>query len=98
MPQTEECYCYRHEETGRAIHIFSPLFLAVLEQLLRLKTHSSSDISRLRLLMLRASYKKQETRGVLQNVMKMVDRLLFVIIDGLDETSAIEHLVVVLSN
>ncbi len=87
LPQPKICYYYcRDDETGRAIHIFSALILSLLEQLPGLKKSFFEW------------YKQAQASGCfepatnirkleefLQKVMKMVDRPLFVIIDGLDE-------------
>ncbi|KAI9739902.1 MAG: hypothetical protein M1818_004958 [Claussenomyces sp. TS43310] len=87
IPQPKTCYYYcRDDETGQAIHIFSALILALLEQFSGLKKRFFEW------------YKQAQASGYfepaahiekleefLQNILEAIDRPLFIIIDGLDE-------------
>ncbi len=87
LPQPKICYYYcQDDETGHAIHIFSALTLALLEQLSGLKktfyewykqNQASGNLEPA------ANVRKLEE--FLQKVLETLDRPLFVIIDGLDE-------------
>ena len=87
LPQPKICYYYcRDDETGHAIHIFSALTLALLEQLSGLKktfyewykqNQASGNIEPA------TSIRKLEE--FLYKVLETLDRPLFVVIDGLDE-------------
>jgi hypothetical protein len=87
LPRPKVCYYYCHnDETGQAIHILSVLVLALLEQLAGLKRTFYEW------------YKEKQASGVLEpatstrmleqfleGVLVTLDRLLFIVIDGLDE-------------
>ncbi|KAF2678070.1 hypothetical protein K458DRAFT_423476 [Lentithecium fluviatile CBS 122367] len=87
LPRHKVCYYYcRNDETGQAVHIFSALVLALLEQLSGLKKTFYEW------------YKENQASGVFEpaastrkmeeflgNVLETLDRLLFIVIDGLDE-------------
>ena len=87
LPQPKICYYYcQDDETGHAIHIFSALTLAILEQLSGLKktfyewykqNQASGNIEPA------TSLRKLEE--FLQKMLETLDRPLFVVIDGLDE-------------
>ncbi|KAL5371373.1 hypothetical protein DPSP01_014309 [Paraphaeosphaeria sporulosa] len=85
LPRPKVCYYYcRDDEAGQAVHIFSALVLALLEQLSGLKKTFYEW------------YKENQASGVppkstrklaefLGTVLESLDRLLFIVIDGLDE-------------
>ncbi|KAF2023255.1 hypothetical protein EK21DRAFT_105415 [Setomelanomma holmii] len=87
LPRPKVCYYYCHnDETGQAIHILSVLVLALLEQLAGLKRTFYEW------------YKERQASGILEpatstrmleqfleGVLVTLDRLLFIVIDGLDE-------------
>ncbi|KAF2000799.1 hypothetical protein P154DRAFT_490976 [Amniculicola lignicola CBS 123094] len=87
LPRPKVCYYYCHnDETGQAIHILSVLILALLEQLAGLKRTFYEW------------YKEKQASGILEpatstrmleqfleGALVTLDRLLFIVIDGLDE-------------
>ena len=87
LPKPKICYHYcRDDGTGQAVHIFSALILALLEQLPGLKKTFYEW------------YKQNQASGILdpakntrklgeflETVLETLDRPLFVVIDGLDE-------------
>ncbi|KAH6622147.1 hypothetical protein C7974DRAFT_464511 [Boeremia exigua] len=89
IPRPKVCYYYcRDDETGQAVSILSGLILALLEQLSGLKK------------MFYEWYKRNQASGILdpatsvsklaefmELVLETFDRLLFIVIDGLDEMS-----------
>ncbi len=87
LPQPKICYYYcQDDETGHAIHIFSALTLALLEQLSGLKktfyewykqNQASGNIE--------SATNKRKLEEFLHKVLETLDRPLFVVIDGLDE-------------
>ena len=87
LPQPKICYYYcQDDETGHAIHIFSALTLALLEQLSGLKktfyewykqNQASGNIE--------PATNKRKLEEFLHKVLETLDRPLFVVIDGLDE-------------
>lgn len=87
LPQPKICYYYcQDDETGHAIHIFSALTLALLEQLSGLKktfyewykqNQASGSIE--------PATNIRKLEEFLHKVLETLDRPLFVVIDGLDE-------------
>ncbi|KAG9188865.1 hypothetical protein G6011_07570 [Alternaria panax] len=87
LPRPKVCYYYcRDDDTGQAINILSTLILALLEQLSGLKRTFYNW------------YKEKQACGVLEpatnprmleefleSILITLDRLLFIVIDGLDE-------------
>ncbi|EKG09569.1 NACHT nucleoside triphosphatase [Macrophomina phaseolina MS6] len=87
LPRPKVCYYYcRDDETGQAVHIFSTLVLALLEQLSGLKKTFYEW------------YKENQASGIpvpatstkklgefLEMVLETLDRPLFIVVDGLDE-------------
>jgi hypothetical protein len=87
IPRPKVCYYYCHDdEAGQVIHILSALVLALLEQLPGLKRTFYEW------------YKENQASGILdpttstrmleeflERVLATLDRLLFIVIDGLDE-------------
>lgn len=87
LPQPKICYYYcRDDETGQAIHIFSALILALLEQLCGLKKtfydwykqHQAAGN-------LEPTTNRRNLQEFLEKVLESLDRPLFIVIDGLDE-------------
>ena len=87
LPQPKICYYYcQDDETGHAIHIFSALTLALLEQLSGLKKtfyewYKQNQASGI----LEPASNIRKLEEFLQKVLGTLDRSLFVVIDGLDE-------------
>ena len=79
LPRPKICYHYcRDDETGQAVHIFSALVLALLEQLEWYKENQASGI-------LDPAASTRKLGEFLEKVLETLDRPLFVVIDGLDE-------------
>jgi len=87
LPQPKICYYYcRDDETGQALHIFSALILALLEQLCGLKKtfyewykqHQAAGN-------LEPTTNRRNLQEFLEKVLESLDRPLFIVIDGLDE-------------
>ncbi len=87
LPQPKICYYYcRDDETGQAIHIFSALILALLEQLCGLKKtfyewYKQNQASG----NLEPATNRRKLQEFLEKVLESLDRPLFIVIDGLDE-------------
>ncbi|KAF2472361.1 uncharacterized protein BDR25DRAFT_341809 [Lindgomyces ingoldianus] len=87
LPQPKICYYYcRDDETGQAVHIFSALILALLEQLSGLKKtfyewYKENQATGL----LQPATNTRKLEEFLEKVLKTLDRPLFIVIDGLDE-------------
>ncbi|MCJ1435357.1 hypothetical protein MMC27_004729 [Xylographa pallens] len=87
LPQPKICYYYcQDDETGHAIHIFSALTLALLEQLSGLKKtfyewYKQNQAAGF----LEPATNIRKLEEFLQKVLGTLDRPLFVVIDGLDE-------------
>ena len=87
LPQPKICYYYcQDDETGQAIHIFSALILALLEQLCGLKktfyewykqNQASGNLS--------PATDRRKLQEFLEKVVETIDRPLFIVVDGLDE-------------
>ena len=87
LPRPKLCYHYcRSGQTGRAISVFSTLILSLLEQLSGLKRafhnwYKEKQMSG----MFDPAASTKELQSFLGEVLEMLDRPLFVLIDGLDE-------------
>ncbi len=93
LPQPKICYYYcRDDETGQAVHIFSALILALLEQLCGLKKtfyewykqHQAAGN-------LEPTTNRRNLQEFLEKVLESLDRPLFIVIDGLDECDRISR-------
>lgn len=87
LPQPKICYYYcRDDETGKAVHIFSALILALLEQLCGLKKtfyewYKQNQASG----HLEPATNRRKLQEFLEKVLESLDRPLFIVVDGLDE-------------
>jgi len=87
LPRPKVCYYYcRDNETGQAIHIFAALVLALLEQLSGLKkTFHDWYKEKQESGVLNPATSTRELSEFLEKVVATLDRLLFIVVDGLDE-------------
>ncbi|KAF2440432.1 hypothetical protein P171DRAFT_394849 [Karstenula rhodostoma CBS 690.94] len=87
LPRPKVCYYYcRDDEAGQAVHIFSALVLALLEQLSGLKKtfyewYRENQASGI----LVPASNPRKLEEFLETVLGTLDRLVFIVIDGLDE-------------
>lgn len=87
LPRPKVCYYYcRDDETGQAANIFTTLVLSLLHQLPGLKkifyewykeNQASGDLD--------PTAKMTKLEGYLEQTLATLDRIIFVVIDGLDE-------------
>jgi hypothetical protein len=87
LPRPKVCYYYcRDDDTGQAINILSTLILALLEQLSGLKrTFYDWYKEKQACGILEPATNVKMLGGFLESILVTLDRLLFIIIDGLDE-------------
>ncbi|CAN9218360.1 unnamed protein product [Alternaria alternata] len=87
LPRPKVCYYYcRDDDTGQAINILSTLILALLEQLSGLKrTFYDWYKEKQACGILEPATNAKMLGGFLESVLVTLDRLLFIVIDGLDE-------------
>ncbi len=87
LPRPKICYYYcRDDETGQAVHIFSALILALLEQLSGLKKtfydwYKENQASGI----LEPATSRKKLEEFLEKTVGCLDRPLYIVIDGLDE-------------
>ncbi|CAN9480302.1 unnamed protein product [Alternaria alternata] len=91
LPRPKVCYYYcRDDDTGQAINILSTLILALLEQLSGLKrTFYNWYKEKQACGILEPATNAKMLGGFLESVLVTLDRLLFIVIDSLDEDSVI---------
>jgi hypothetical protein len=87
LPRPKVCYYYcRDDDTGQTINILSTLILALLEQLSGLKrTFYDWYKEKQACGILEPATNAKMLGGFLESVLVTLDRLLFIVIDGLDE-------------
>ncbi|KAF2872641.1 hypothetical protein BDV95DRAFT_392286 [Massariosphaeria phaeospora] len=87
LPRPKVCYHYcRNDETGTADYIYSVLILSLLQQLPGLKrTFSEWYKNNLKSGTLEPATSTRKLEEFLQEVLGTLDRLLYIVIDGLDE-------------
>lgn len=93
LPRPKVCYYYcRDDDTGQAINILSTLILALLEQLSGLKrTFYDWYKEKQACGILEPATNAKMLGGFLESVLVTLDRLLFIVIDGLDECDSISR-------
>ncbi|CAN9290739.1 unnamed protein product [Alternaria alternata] len=96
LPRPKVCYYYcRDDDTGQAINILSTLILALLEQLSGLKrTFYDWYKEKQACGILEPATNAKMLGGFLESVLVTLDRLLFIVIDGLDECDTLKLLAV----
>ncbi|CAN9292594.1 unnamed protein product [Alternaria alternata] len=93
LPRPKVCYYYcRDDDTGQAINILSTLILALLEQLSGLKrTFYDWYKEKQACGVLEPATNAKILGGFLESVLATLDRMLFIVIDGLDECDSISR-------